>query len=186
MITMIISAMDNDFHREFMTGVYEKYYGTMLAKAKTLLSSEEEAEELVQDVFIKLIERVEIVMAVERKKLPAYLISAVKYTAYNSYRKKKTAGKYITFVDADKEDMELLRDENALPEEIFIEKETLSELEAALEKIPEKYKNILEYKYILGLSDAEIGRKFGVSEKSVRSCLSRARRKAYSVMKEEF
>ena len=48
----------------------------------------------------------------------------------------------------------------------------------------EKYKSILEFKYILGLSDAEIGEKFGLSESGVRSCLLRARRKAYSVIKE--
>ncbi|MBR2639849.1 MAG: sigma-70 family RNA polymerase sigma factor, partial [Oscillospiraceae bacterium] len=63
--------------------------------------------------------------------------------------------------------------------------EAVAELRAALEKIPEKYKNILEFKYILGLSDFEIGERFGISESAVRSCLARARRKAYSVMKEE-
>ncbi len=184
MIAMI-SAVEDDFQREFMADVYEEYYGAMLAKAKTLISSEEEAEELVQEVFIKLIERAEVVAAVERSKLPAYLMSAVKYSAYNYYRKKKTESKYMTFVDGEEEDTELLRDEKALPEELFIKKEAVEELAAALEKIPEKYRNILEYKYILGLSDKEIGEKFGVSEKSVRSCLTRARRKAYSVMKEE-
>lgn len=186
MISAMISAIENDFERDFMADIYQRYYGAMLAKAKSLLSSEEEAEELVQEVFIKLIERTETVAAVEKKKLPAYLISAVKYSAFNYYRKKKTESKYITIVDNESENVELLSRENAIPEELFIRREAVAELAEALEKIPEKYKNILEYKYILGLSDAEIGRKFGVSEKSVRSCLSRARRKAYSVMKEEF
>lgn len=183
MITMMIAAIENDFQREYMAEIYEKYYGAMLKKAKTYISDEEEAEELVQDVFIKMIERVDSVMEVEKKKLAAYLMSAVKFTAFNKYRKQKTVSKYMTFIDEEREDVELLRDENALPEELFIRKEAVSELESALEKIPEKYKNILEYKYILGLSDEEIGQKFGISEKSVRSCLTRARRKAYSVLK---
>ena len=46
-------------------------------------------------------------------------------------------------------------------QELIIKKEAVEELGAALEKIPERYKNVLEYKYILGLSDAEIGEKLG-------------------------
>lgn len=182
-IAMMISAIENDYQREYMAEIYERYYPSMLKKAKLYVQGEEEAEELVQEVFMKLIERVDSVMTVERKKLASYLFSAVKFTAFNQYRKQKTRSKYMTFVDSDQEDLELLRDENALPEELFIRKETVEELGAALEKIPEKYKNVLEYKYILGLSDGEIAEKLGGSEQSVRSCLTRARRKAYSVLK---
>lgn len=183
MITMMIAAIENDFQREYMEEIYKRYYAVMLSKAKSFSASEEDAEELVQDVFASLIDRIEPVMAVEKKKLAAYLLSAVKFTAYNRFRKKSVSEKYVKFTDADIEDMELMGDENSLPEELIIKKEAVEELGAALEKIPERYKSVLEYKYILGLSDAEIGEKLGIAEKSVRSCLTRARRKAYSVIK---
>lgn len=183
MITMMISAIENDFQREFMEKLYEKYYRTMLKKAESLVSNPDDAEELIQDIFSDLITRIDVVMAVEQKKLPAYLFSAVKFSVFNRYKTQKRTGEHTAF-DSENEEIELLRDENALPEELFIQKEAVAELRAALEKIPEKYKNVLEFKYILGLSDSEIGAKFGISENAVRSCLMRARRKAYSVMKE--
>ena len=180
MITMMISAIENDFQREFITEIYEKFYSQMLAKARSVSDNPEDAEELVQEVFADLIRRVDIVMAVERKKLPAYLLSAVKFSAYTRNKRQSR----WNFTEFDSEEVELLKDENAIPEELYLKTEAVAELKAALEKIPEKYKNILEFKYILGLSDFEIGEKFGITESAVRSCLARARRKAYSVMKE--
>ena len=180
MITMMISAIENDFQREFITEIYVKFYSRMLKKAVSLSDNPEDAEELVQEVFADLIKRVETVMAVEQKKLPAYLLSAVKFGAYNRNRKESR----FQFSDFESGEVELLKDENSIPEELYLKTEAVAELKAALEKIPEKYKNILEFKYILGLSDSEIGERFGISESAVRSCLARARRKAYSVMKE--
>ena len=82
MITMMISAIENDFQRKFITDIYIKFYSAMLAKARSLSDNPEDAEELVQEVFADLIRRVDSVMAVERKKLPAYLLSAVKFSVY--------------------------------------------------------------------------------------------------------
>ncbi len=180
MITMMISAIENDFQREFITEIYKKYYSAMLKKALLLLDNNEDAEELVQEVFADLIKRVDSVMAVEQKNLPAYLLSAVKFSAYSRNKKQSR----WNFSEFDSEEVELLKDENAIPEEIYLKSEAVAELKSALEKIPERYKNLLEFKYILGLSDLEIGEKFGISESAVRSGLLRARRKAYSVMKE--
>ena len=119
-------------------------------------------------------------MEVEKTKLPAYLLSAVKFGAYSRNKKQSR----WNFSDFESEDMELLKDDNSIPEEIYLKSEAVAELKSALEKIPERYKNLLEFKYILGLSDSEIGAKFGISDSAVRSGLTRARRKAYSVMKE--
>ena len=87
MITMMISAIENDFQREFITEIYKKYYSAMLKKALLLLDNNEDAEELVQEVFADLIKRVDSVIAVEQKKLPAYLLSAVKFSAYSRNKK---------------------------------------------------------------------------------------------------
>ncbi len=185
LITIMISAIENDYQREFMSQIYIKFYSIMLAKAKSIVPSAEDAEELVQDVFADLIKRVESVMAVDSKKLPAYLLSAVKYHAYNFNRHQKVRNTHSA-EDYAEEDMELIADKNALPEDIVLQKEAVAELKNALEKIPAKYKDILEFKYVLGLSDSEIGERFGLSESGVRSLIFRARRKAYSVMKEGF
>lgn len=181
MITIMLSAMENDLQREFVEEIYQKYYFLMLKKAVSLSGNLEDAEETVQEVFVGIIKRIDYVMEVERKKLPAYLVSAVKYGSYTRNKKQSR----WNFTDFESEEIELLKDDYPLPEELYLKTETVNELKTALEKIPQKYRNILEFKYILGLSDREIGEKFKISETAVRSCLARARRKAYSAMKGE-
>lgn len=181
MIFLMISAVEDDFEREFISGIYKKYYSAMLAKAKTLLPNDEDAKELVHDVFADLIRRVDSVMAVEKTKLPAYLFSAVRFSALN-FRKKEQRMKFFS----DEEDaMEHLEDPAPLPEEVFIRSETAERLKKALERIPEKYRSLLEFRYILGLSDSEIARKLKIPEGTVRSALSRARKKAFFAINEE-
>ncbi len=179
-----LAAMTSEIERAFMTDIYIKYSDIMKKKAEKLLSSDVEAEELVQDVFTKLIERAEVIMAVDEKKLPAYLMAAVRNCVMNHYRRRNIEKKHFTELDED-ENIELVRDESPLPEDVYMEKEKASELSAALHKIPEKDRIILEDKYILEMSDAEIAEQFGVSQTSVRSYLTRARRKAYTILTKE-
>lgn len=183
-VIVTLAAITSEIERAFMTDIYIKYSDVMRKKAEKLLSSEIEAEELVQDVFAKLIERAETVMAVEEKKLPAYLMAAVKFTVMNRYRKKNVEKKYFTEVE-EEETINWVRDESPLPEDIYLEKERAGEISAALRKIPDKDRMILEDKYILEMTDAEIAEHFGVSQSSVRSYLTRARRKAYAILTKE-
>ena len=74
-------------------------------------------------------------------------------------------------------------DENALPEEVYIHEEDLEALADMLPKLPEKDRMVLESKYILELSDEEIAKELNIAAKSVRSYLTRARRKAFAMMK---
>lgn len=179
-----LAAMTGEIERAFMTDIYIKYSDIMKKKAEKLLSSETEAEELVQDVFMKLIERADFVMGVDEKKLPAYLMAAVRNSVMNHYRRRNVEKKYFTEVD-EEEAIEWVRDEAPLPEEIYLQKEKASELSKALQKLPDRDRLILEEKYILEMSDAQISKEFGVSETSVRSYLTRARRKACEILSKE-
>ncbi len=183
-VIVTLAAMTGEIERAFMTDIYIKYSDIMKKKAEKLLSSETEAEELVQDVFMKLIERADFVMGVDEKKLPAYLMAAVRNSVMNHYRRRNVEKKYFTEVD-EEEAIEWVKDEAPLPEEIYLQKEKASELSKALQKLPDRDRLILEEKYILEMSDAQISKEFGVSETSVRSYLTRARRKAYEILSKE-
>lgn len=183
-MVVTLAAITSEIERAFMTDIYIKYSDIMKKKATNLLSSETEAEELVQDVFAKLIERADVVMSVDQKKLPAYLMAAVKNSVMNRYRRRNIEKKYFTETD-EEEAIEWVKDEAPLPEDVYLEKETAKEISEALKKIPEKDRVILEDKYILEMSDEEIAKEFGVSSGSIRSYLSRARKKACSILKKE-
>ena len=86
---------------------------------------------------------------------------------------------------ADDELERWISDENALPEDIYIHEEELRALADALPKLSERDRRLLESKYILGLSDKDIAKELDISPPSVRNYLTRARRRAYAMMKGE-
>ena len=61
------------------------------------------------------------------------------------------------------------------PDEAFGRKELASEVHAVLDDLPPPYGEVLEWKYIDGLSASEIAGRLGLSTKAAESALSRAR-----------
>ncbi len=179
----IIAAIENDIEREFITGIYKKYYGVMLKKAESILKNREDAEEAVQEAFVSLIDKVSAFMQVSPEKQPAYAVATAKNIALTKLRKSKKLDSKTVSIDDDDSYLEL--PDNAIPEELYIEKEKVNALAEILSKLPEKYKTVLECKYILEMTDEEIGKELRLTAGSVRSCLTRARRKAYILMKGE-
>lgn len=61
------------------------------------------------------------------------------------------------------------------PESSMRRRETARLVQATLDLLPSRYGDVLEWKYILGLTVAEIGERLKVSPKAAESSLSRAR-----------
>ena len=122
MITLIISAIEDDYEREFILNIYNKYYFEMKKRAYRFLRNNEEAEELVQDAFVKLIEHVDVVMTVGDDKLPGYVMSTIKNLAFNKIKKNQRKGNY-EFSRDDAELSKWLKDNQALPEDLYQKEE---------------------------------------------------------------
>lgn len=58
-------------------------------------------------------------------------------------------------------------------------------LSRGLEKLPQRDRDILMYRYILEMSDEEIAGLLNIKPGSVRMCLSRARKNAFAVLEAE-
>ena len=52
-------------------------------------------------------------------------------------------------------------------------------------QLPDKYRDLLNYKYLLELTDAEIAELIGIKKDSVRQYLTRARRAVYALYQED-
>ncbi|MBQ7875259.1 MAG: sigma-70 family RNA polymerase sigma factor [Oscillospiraceae bacterium] len=184
MLTMMIAAIESDPKREFMANLYVSFYGKMKKKAMTFVSDEHTAEEIMQETFIKLIENVDTVMNIEKTKLPAYVYVAVRNTAFDYLRNKKRDKDFLLLSDFD--DEESFAESNVSePETLFLQKENIRTLAKVLEKLPERDRIILESKYILGMKDSSLAKRFGISESGIRMCITRAKRKAYKLMEGE-
>ena len=61
----------------------------------------------------------------------------------------------------------------------------IEEVRRVLNQIPQQMREILEYKYLLELSDEEIAKTLGIKKSSVRQYVSRARKATYALLEEK-
>ena len=151
---------------------FNYYYPGLCVYAQNLISlPEEEARDIVQDVFVKFWndrEKLDI-----RFSIRSYLFVAVKNKCFDVQRKKNRSIK-----------VQEISDDQIFTDESF-ETYILSELEAlfnkSLNKLPERCREIFELSRLHGLKNREIAEKLNLSEKTVENQVT----KALHILKEE-
>lgn len=66
--------------------------------------------------------------------------------------------------------------ESVEPEHAAVRGELIHLIQSALDFLPDRYGDVLEWKYIDGLTVEEIGARLTISTKAAESCLTRARK----------
>jgi RNA polymerase sigma-70 factor (ECF subfamily) len=82
--------------------------------------------------------------------------------------------------------LELLAKEAPWPEALLRREQTIALVQSILDCLPSLYGDVLEWKYVDGLSVAEIAARVGRSEKAIESMLTRARDAFRSALEELF
>jgi len=135
-----------------------------------------DAEDILQDVFYKLVEANRLLMPIEH--LTGWLFSVARNRITDLLRKKKPENFSDTGVAHGDDDGERLRFEDLLPspdagpEALYARSVLLDELESALEELPEEQRAVFVAHELEGRSFKEIAAQTGVS---VNTLLSRKR-----------
>ena len=180
---MIFLNIENEKDRLFAETLYEKYYvlikNTIYGILKT---NDDDISDLIQDVFVKLIEKISLLQSFHVNILNSYVHVAAKNIAldYIKLRNKKSDMTYFGEDDV----IESIGDENNLPDELYIIREEQENLYKILKQLSEKNKLLLQLKYFYEMSDKDIAKIFDISPDSVRIYISRARQTAYKLFKE--
>ena len=173
---MAASSMDKE-EEEFFVNLYRDYFAVMQRQAQKIVKDWNLAEDMVHETFIRLLGSVRKLMGMTRKALVSYLLVSVRRTSINYTVKKENAemkqslsyteGEYTAAQGAP-----LYIDEKQNLAEV------IEDVAEAILKLPQKYQDVLNFKYLLDMSDEEIGELLHISKNSVRQYLTRARRKA--------
>jgi len=157
-INHLIALISDDDTDAFET-IFNLYHRRVYAFAQSLLNSSQDAEEIVQNVFLAL--------WIQRKKLhisssfTSYLYSIVRYKVYDFIHQKINHEAYIKFTLEHNNEYSFVTEDEI----------TYSELEKlfqqALQKLPERRREIFILSRIEKLSYKEISEKLGISENTV-------------------
>jgi RNA polymerase sigma-70 factor (ECF subfamily) len=169
--------------QEFMDGVYTQYSRTMYHIAKKYTSDLTIAEDIVQDVILKLISKIPTLRRLGSPALNSYIVISVKNTSIDMLRQRETDIGYIDMESFDEEETEV-QNGTLNPEDMLLLSERVSALKTIWTKLSEKDRDILTGRYIMGLNDQELAGMLCCKPSGVRMLLTRARRRALTKMKE--
>ena len=129
--------------------LYRDLFPQLMRLAYVLTGSNEVAEEIVQDVFVRVLDRI-----ASLDHPPSYLRAAV-INAVRSRHRRMARGMRVPLID-----------ESVLPTELV-------ELRDVLLALSERQRAAVVLRYVTGVSDAEIATILGCREATVRSLIAR-------------
>lgn len=154
--------------------IYDAAFPIVFKVACNIAQSEEAAEELCQEAFFKLYEKNMVFPNPEEAKY--WLVRVVKNGAINYAKRKGRERK--AYQRAFRENSR--QDETS--ETRLVKKETMSEIQEALNKLPEHLRIVMLLKEYAELNYKEIGRALGISEGNVKIRVFRARKRLIALL----
>jgi RNA polymerase sigma-70 factor (ECF subfamily) len=149
--------------------LYERYQASCVALAIRLLGNRDEAEELVQDVFIHALARLDQLRVLEA--FGGWLRQIVRRMAYNRTTRRRTA------FAAENELLEIVRMTEVTPLDEVLDEERRQQVQASLQKLGRLDRETLEAFYIGGQSLIEMSNDFSAPVGTIKRRLHVARKR---------
>ncbi|MBR4703344.1 MAG: sigma-70 family RNA polymerase sigma factor [Oscillospiraceae bacterium] len=164
--------------RAFLEGLYRRWRDLLYAHARSLGAGEAEAEDVLQESFLHLWEKVETLRGLPERRLFNYVYTTVHNAALSHLaRRGRLPGLSL-------DDPALaVADRKPGPEEALLSLERERDFRAAMDRLEEGPRQLLILRYVLEAGDEEIAESLGVQKDSVRMLLTRARRKLREELK---
>lgn len=166
-----ISRVDFTSDELFFRGLYKEYYHKAVYYANQYLNDYEASKEIVQEAFLSLWERRDVLEF--NQNIGAYLIKTVKNKSLNELRNNI---KKLQNVDSEKQADLILNQRSLLDESSsLVESKELSlQIKKSLENMPEKMRDVFIMNRDLELTYTQIAANQGVSVKTVEYRISKA------------
>ena len=151
--------------------LFRLYYDKLTYIARNYLVRAEDAEEIVQNVFLHLLEKHSTLAEVTN--MNAYLYTLTKRGCLDQLRHEKVKRNYVdkALHKAIEVQSGFLKDEAA---SLLLENELGQKIIEGLEQLPEKCKTVFMKSRMEGMKHKEIAEELGISQKTVDNHISRA------------
>lgn len=161
----------------FLTWLYAEYHLYVYKLAWQYCNDANLIEDFVQDIWLSLCAHNEKLSTLNKAQQLAYISATIRNAGASlsrctTYEVSLENAYGITYTEAD------------ILNSIFDRKTTIQQFKRIWPQVPQPAREILERKYLLNQSDAEIAHSLGIRTNSVRMYISRAKKTAFSVLSE--
>ncbi len=183
MLSLMITAIENDDDRQLAAELYTRYRAVMLRRADSILKEDDWAEEAVQEAMLRVIRHLEKVRMIPENERAYYLAAVTQTAALDLYRRRQRE-QQNTFTGYD-ESLDASGPAEDGPMELLLRREQAVLLRQCVALLPQRELDILNYRYLLELPHKEIARLMGLKPEHVRMLLTRAKRKLLLAYREK-
>ena len=158
----------------FLAAFYEQYRGYLYYTVRKFTDSPQDQEDIVQDTMLRLLRNEENLRQLRGNQAATYLYLTVRSVfadRQSRVREQAAEDHVLELAQVSREDG---RTEDGL--------NAKWDAQILKQQLPQRDWQMLELKYITGYSDQEIAAEMGCSAGSVRTLLSRVRRRAKSLL----
>lgn len=161
--------------------IIERYQGKLFAYLFRLIGSRDEAQDILQDVFLKAYRNLQSYDT--SRKFSSWVYRIAHNEAVN-FIKRKSLKRFIPWEDiaATKDKLDMASFEDGA-DKAWLRKEIGEEVNLALDKMPFKYKQVLVLRYFSDKSYEEISEILGKPMNTVGTLISRAKQKLSQELK---
>lgn len=138
--------------------IYEENRNDFVRYALSLTRHREDAEDLVQQVYVKAIMQSDLLETMHSAQIKGWLFQSIKNLFIDQYRRSKRMGDYESVPEASYE---------AHVDDAMITRDLL-------DKLPESLRSVVALRYVQGYNSVEIGTLLEINPSTVRSRLSHA------------
>ncbi len=156
---------------EVFSLIFQRYYHPFLRKGRRILRHEKDAEDAVQETFVKIYMNASKFKKTEGASFKSWGYKILINSCFTSYRKTKRDGE--VFAELDAEVIETMADPLNTDFEDMVNKDYLLSL---ISKLPNILQRVLKFQFIDGKTHKEIALKEGVSIGAVKARVHRAKK----------
>lgn len=182
MLMLYMSLIDDPGDRRKFEELYKKYQQTMYYTAYRILQNVDDAEDVVQTAFLRIINHLDDIDENDEPKTKSYVSIITQNLAFDVYRKKKRDWEASFSYD---EFEPCIRDPKGQDFEDIDDGAEARRLAEAIKKLPPKYADVVRLTYMHKLSSDKVGELLGLSSDTVRQRLVRARKRLKELLQED-
>ncbi|PYF77413.1 RNA polymerase sigma factor [Pedobacter nutrimenti] len=146
--------------------IYDRYWSVLFLHARKMLHHDEEAKDIVQNLFFRLFEQFSGLDF--HCSLSAYLYKSVRNMVLDNIRHRKVVNRHLESFN------EFARENIVIPEEQIRQKELQSIIESEIELLPPKMREVFLLSRRHYMSHKQISTHLGITEHTIKSQIGNA------------